>query len=81
MLKSFFKQINVRQQMNRQGDRELHALPEYIVTFSKRYFYSDKKLKKLFGKIVAKCGSWESDCKVAFISFDLFFSISVQTKI
>ncbi len=57
VLKLFFKQINVRQQMNRQGDREFHALSEYIVTFSKRYFYSDKKLKKLFWKIVAKCGS------------------------
>ncbi len=67
--------------MNRHGDREFHALSEYIVTFSKRYFYSDKKLKKLFGKIVAKCGSRESDRKVAFISLDLFFSISVQTKI
>jgi hypothetical protein len=75
------QQRNAKGYINRQDDREFHALPEYIVTFSKRYFYSDKKLKKLFGKIVAKCGSWESDCKVAFISFDLFFSISVQTKI
>jgi hypothetical protein len=67
--------------MNRQSDREFHALSEYIIIFSKTYFYSDKKLKELFEKIVAKSTPCESDCESVFISLGYLFSKPVQTKI
>jgi hypothetical protein len=40
--------------MKRRDGTEFHALSEYIITSSKRYFYSGKKLKKLFERTVAK---------------------------
>jgi hypothetical protein len=81
VLKLFLKLVNVKQQMNRQSDREFHALSEYIITFSKTYFYNDKKLKELFEKIVVKSTPWKSDCESVFISLGCLFSTPVQTKI
>lgn len=40
----------MQQEVNRQNNRVFHALPEYIVTFSKRLLFNDKKRKKNYLK-------------------------------
>jgi hypothetical protein len=69
-----------KQEKNTPFGREFHALSEYIITFSKRFSYSDKTLNKLFERTVAKSPSWESGYENVVNSLDLFFSASVQPK-
>ena len=63
--------MNARKFVNIKDDRELQALSEYIITFLKRYFYSDEKFKKLVEEI--KPSLWESGYEGAFIVFNLFW--------
>jgi hypothetical protein len=39
--------MNARKWVNIQGDREFHALSEYVIAFFKIEFYDDEKIKKL----------------------------------
>jgi hypothetical protein len=59
--------------MNVQGDRESHALSEYIINFLKRWFYSDEKFKKLILMTVKKSYLWEFEHEGAFVALNLFW--------
>ncbi len=64
--------MNVRKLVDRQGDREFHALSESIIAFSKRSFYSDEKLLKLVLMTKKKSGLLESGHEGVFIVLDFF---------
>ena len=59
--------------MNIQDDGEFRAQSEYIITFPKRYLYSDNNFKKLTERTMRKSNPWEWGSEYAFILLDFSF--------
>ena len=63
--------------MNRQSDREFHALSEYIFPFSQRFLFGNERLEKLTNQMGSKSRLWKWDDQRIFVSLNFFANIFV----